>query len=328
MELRVNDKEVVVPGQVLAIGMEYLPSTGTYRLGDEIRANKVGLIKIEGKVIKSIPLAGVYIPQKNDVIVGRVMDILMSGWRLDINSPYSAVLQVKDATFDFIAKGGDLTKYFNLEDYVVVKIIQVTSQNLIDVTCKGPGLKKISGGRIVKVSPHKVPRIIGTKGSMISMVKRATGCKIIVGQNGVAWIDGEPDKETLAVAAIRLIEELAHTTGLTERIKQHLVETTGVSAQELAAASEAGEEEHAGGGDRESRFGGSRDGPRREYGSRDGGFRGPPRDGPRRDYGEGSPEQGGPRRRPFPPRSPRQDGEGGASESAQAPEASQTGDDQ
>jgi exosome complex RNA-binding protein Rrp4 len=60
----------------------------------------------------------------------------------DINCPYSAVLPLKDASFDFIAKGADLTRYFNLEDYVMIKITNVTSQNLIDVTAKGPGLKK------------------------------------------------------------------------------------------------------------------------------------------------------------------------------------------
>lgn len=234
MELRVKEREVVVPGQVLATGLEYLPSAGTYRLGEQILANRIGLVKIDGKVIKSIPLAGVYMPQKNDVIVGRVMDILMSGWRLDINSPYSAVLQVKDATFDFIAKGADLTKYFNLEDYVVAKIIQVTSQNLVDITCKGQGLRKLTGGRILKVCPQKVPRIIGTKGSMISMIKRATDCKIIVGQNGVAWLEGTPEKEVIALEAIRTIQELSHTSGLTERIKRYLVEKTGVSEEELA----------------------------------------------------------------------------------------------
>ncbi len=227
MTLYVKDKEVVAPGQVVAKGLEYLPSNGMYRKGDEILANRLGLVKIEGKVIKSIPLAGVYLPKKNDVVIGKVVDILMTGWRLDINSPYSAVLGLKDATFDFIAKGADLTRYFNLEDYVVVKIIQVTTQNLVDVTAKGPGLKKLRGGRIIKIGPHKVPRVIGTKGSMISMIKKATGCKIIVGQNGLVWLEGEPKNELIAIKAIKEIERLAHISGLTDHIKELLEKETG-----------------------------------------------------------------------------------------------------
>lgn len=288
MELQVKDKDVVVPGQVVATGMEYLPSDGMYRLGDDIRANRVGLVKIDGKVIKSIPMAGVYLPQKNDVVIGKVIDILMSGWRLDLNGPYSAVLQVKDATFDFIAKGADLTKYFDLEDYVVAKIIQVTSQNLVDMTCKGPGLRKIEGGRIIKVSPHKVPRIIGTKGSMISMIKKASECKIIVGQNGVVWLEGAPEKEIVAVETIRLVEELAHTSGLTDNIKKHLMKKTGVSEEALTQAAAAEEAEQA---------------STSSYQQRNNDRRPPRRDGPR------PPRRDGPRdyRRPYPPRQPRGD---------------------
>ncbi len=267
MELKVQDKEVVVPGQILATGMEYLPSAGTYRLGDNIRANRVGLIKIDGKVIKSIPMAGVYMPHRNDIVIGRIIDILMSGWRLDINSPYSAVLQIKDATFDFITKGADLTKYFDLEDYAVIKIIQVTTQNLVDVTCKGSGLRKLTGGRIIRVSPSKVPRIIGTKGSMISMVKKATNCKIVVGQNGVVWLEGSPEKEHLAVKVITLIEELSHTSGLTDKIKQYLIDLTGVAAEELEALPE--DDEFAERPRGEERYGRDREFNNRE---RSGGF--------------------------------------------------------
>lgn len=226
-ELLAKDKEVVVPGQVLAKGLEYLPSNGTYRMNDSILANRLGLLAIEGKVLRTIPMSGRYLPQKNDVIIGKVDDILMSGWRLDINCPYSAVLPLKDASFDFIAKGADLTRYFNLEDYVMVKITNVTSQNLIDVTAKGPGLKKLRGGRIMKVSPSKVPRIIGKKGSMVSMIKKATDCKIMIGQNGVIWFEGSPEMEVIVNETIKKIESESHHQGMTDKIKEFLEKKTG-----------------------------------------------------------------------------------------------------
>lgn len=226
-ELKANDKEVVVPGQVIANGLDFLPSQGTYRLNEQIIANRVGLLSVEGKVLKTIPLSGRYFPQRNDVIIGKVDDILMSGWRFDINAPYSAVLPLKDASFDFIAKGVDLSKYFNLDDFAVIKITNVTSQNLVDVTAKGAGLKRLRGGRILKVNSQKVPRIIGKKGTMVSLIKRATDCKIIVGQNGVVWIDGEPEMEVLAVAAIKKVEDESHLQGVTESVKAFLEEKIG-----------------------------------------------------------------------------------------------------
>ncbi len=226
-ELLAKDKEVVVPGQVIAKGLEYLPSNGTYRLNEEILANRLGLLSIEGKVLRTIKMAGSYLPQKNDVIIGKVNDILMSGWRLDINCPYSAVLPLKDASFDFIAKGADLTRYFNLEDNVMVKITNVTSQNLIDVTAKGPGLKKLRGGRIMKVGCSKVPRIIGKKGSMVSMIKNATDCRIMIGQNGIIWFEGTPEMEVIVSETIKKIESESHHQGMTDKIKEFLEQKTG-----------------------------------------------------------------------------------------------------
>ena len=221
-ELLVKNKDIVVPGQVIAKGMDYLPSQGTYRNKEEVIANRTGMISVEGKVLKSMPVAGRYLPKKDDVIIGKVEDILVSGWRFDINSPYSAVLPLKEASFDFIARGADLTKYFALEDYAVVKITNVTSQNLVDVTVKGQGLKKIKGGRVVKINCHKVPRVIGKQGSMVSLIKEATNCRIIVGQNGWIWLQGEPEQEVLAYKTIKLIERESHTSGLTERVSKLL----------------------------------------------------------------------------------------------------------
>ena len=240
-ELLAKDKEVVVPGQVLAKGLEYLPSNGTYRMNDSILANRLGLLAIEGKVLRTIPMSGRYLPQKNDVIIGKVDDILMSGWRLDINCPYSAVLPLKDASFDFIAKGADLTRYFNLEDYVMIKITNVTSQNLIDVTAKGPGLKKLRGGRIMKVSPSKVPRIIGKKGSMVSMIKKATDCKIMIGQNGVIWFEGSPEMEVIVNETIKKIESESHHQGMTDKIKEFLEKKTGKKIDLEDSSDDSGE---------------------------------------------------------------------------------------
>ncbi len=157
-----------------------------------------------------------------------VTEILMSGWRVDTNSAYSAVLNMKDASSEFIPKGTDLTKYFDIGDYIIAKIVNVTSQKLVDLSMKaGPGLRKLRGGRIVYVSAPKVPRIIGKQGSMVSMIKQYTNCKIMVGQNGVVWVQGEkPEDELLAVKAIEKIERESHLKGLTDGIKQFLESQT------------------------------------------------------------------------------------------------------
>ncbi len=223
-EILVEDKSIVVPGEEVADGMDFLPTEGVYRDGEKLIASRLGLFSVDGRLVKLIPLSGKYLPKKGDVIVGKIVDVLISGWRIGINSAYTAMLSMKDATSEFIARGADLTRYFTFGDYIVTNIVNVTSQNLVDLTMKGPGLKKLSEGMIITVAPNKVPRIIGKQGSMVSMIKDATGCRIVVGQNGIVWLQGEPEQEFIAVSAIRKIESESHISGLTDRIKVFLEE--------------------------------------------------------------------------------------------------------
>jgi len=324
-KMLVNDKEVVFPGEIISEGMSFLPGNGTYRLGDKIMANRLGLLMADGKVLKTLPLAGRYLPRRNDVVIGKVIDILMSGWRLEINSPYSAVLPLKDATFNYIEKGEDLTRYFELEDYMAVKITNVTSQKLVDVSCKGPGLQKLKGGRIIHSNTHKVPRIIGKKGSMVSMLKKATDCKIVVGQNGIIWISGEPEAEIIAVNTIRMIEEKAHISGLTNMVKEHLEKITGKTIElevpiegpdtmeEQESQDEGGEGNSSQGEYRERRSddrprggGGYRGGDRGHSGSYSGGSSGGRGRFPPRRYEGGGPRRESPKYEERKPESPPQ----------------------
>jgi exosome complex component RRP4 len=221
-KVNVKDKDISVPGEILAVGMDSFPGIGTYREGENIIAARLGLVQLDGRTIKLIPLSGRYIPKKYDTVICKVIDVAMSGWRLETNSPYSAMLSMKEATSQFINRGADLTKFYNIGDYVSCKIVQVTSQKLIDVTMKGMGLRKLTGGRIIDVESNKVPRIVGKQGSMVSMIKDATQCNISVGQNGWVWINGSPEGELLAVNAMRKIEDESHLTGLTEKVKEFL----------------------------------------------------------------------------------------------------------
>jgi len=226
-EILVENKAIVIPGEELATGMEFLPSFGTYRDKDKVIASRLGLVSIDGRIIKIIPLTGKYNPRRGDVIIGKIEDVSYSGWRVNTNCAYPAMLSVKDATSEFVQRGTDLTQFFDVDDYIVAKIINVTSQKLIDLTMRGPGLRKLVGGRVIEVNTNKVPRIIGKQGSMIHMIKEATGCKIIVGQNGLLWILGEPKNELIAIEAIRKIEQESHLSGLTEKIKEFLEKSTG-----------------------------------------------------------------------------------------------------
>lgn len=220
--LIVKEKDIVIPGDMLAEGMDYVAGENTYRENGKIYSKVLGLVNIPGRVVRITPLSGPYLPKVGDKIVGKVIDITMSGWRIDTGTAYSSLLNVRDASSRFIKKDEDLSKIIGIGDYVVVKIAKVTSQMLIDVTMREPGLHKVTGGRIIRINSQKVPRVIGKQGSMISLIKANTGCEVTIGQNGLIWLKGTAEGEHLTESAIKLIVEKSHLSGLTEKVEQFI----------------------------------------------------------------------------------------------------------
>jgi len=220
-ELLVKDREFVTPGDVLATGLDYLPGNGCYREKDEIKSKLLGLVKLKERYISIIPLAGVYSPRQGDGIIGVITDLQPNMWIVDINSPYDAILLISEASNDFIdTRRRDLSSYYDIGDIIYAKILSVTKSKHITLTMKDRKTKKLISGKIMSITPSKVPRLIGKMGSMIELIKTKTNCQIVVGQNGVVWIKGE--KESLASKAIKLIESEAHIEGLTDKVTKLL----------------------------------------------------------------------------------------------------------
>ncbi len=232
MGLLVQDKDIVVPGQELAEGMDYLPSTDVLREKDKLVSMKVGLVSINNRFVKVVSLSGKYLPKREDIVIGRVSSIGLSGWRVDFGWPFEANISVRDAVAEFIEKTADLSKYFAIGDWVLAQITNVAGGGkIIDLSMRGPSVRKLGPGRLLRVTSAKVPRVIGKQGSMISLIKDATQCKISVGQNGFVWLSGEdPAMEAIAVHAIEKIEAESHISGLTDRMKAFLDAAVGVKA--------------------------------------------------------------------------------------------------
>lgn len=219
----VNDKDLVVPGEILAED-DFHPGRGTFKEENKICSSVVGLIALRNKKISVIPLQSKYIPKRGDVIIGEITDIRFSMWGLDINSPYSGLLPASEV---FGKEKRELDKVFKIGDVLFLRVVDVDEVKKVKLGLKGRGLGKFKGGILIYITPTKVPRLIGKKGSMINMIKDKTNCEIVVGQNGVVWVNGDIEMERVAEKVIKMIQKQAHTSGLTDRVREMLAHLTG-----------------------------------------------------------------------------------------------------
>ncbi len=219
-------RQLVYPGDPIAT-TDYEVSGPVYIDNGRYRSWCLGLVEVrDERTINIVPLEGTYRPKVGDTVIGYVTDVLAIGWELDVRAPFSAYLSVHDAVLKPIdLESVDLTTLLNIGDMVVARItdIDVTREHPISVTIKESNLGRLEGGTLVEISPVKVPRVIGKKGSMIGVLSMLR-CDIIVGQNGRIFVKcGDVRDEAFLASVIRRIERESHTTGLTDRIKETIL---------------------------------------------------------------------------------------------------------
>ncbi len=214
---------VVIPGEVIVSGEDYLPSDGTRRQGVDIVAARYGLAEEAGMVIRVISLTGAFVPRRGNQVIGRVSNITLNGWVIDIDWASNGFLPI-DESPHFINKN-EMDQFLAIGDMIVAKIMGITARG-IDLGFDGPGLGKLEGGFAFKVSSNRTPRVIGREGSMINLIKENTKCDVAVGQNGWIWVYSENMDDMLkARKAVEMITEKPFVEGLTEKMEQWFQET-------------------------------------------------------------------------------------------------------
>lgn len=216
-------RQLVTPGDLLAEG-NYITGENTFKEDEKIYASRVGLVEYDERKVNVVALKAFYIPNVGDTIIGKITDVTLGGWILDINAPYPALLRASDVIErSYRPQKDELSTIFDVGDLVIAKVASYDRTRDPLLTVREPGLGKITRGQMIEVTPTKIPRIIGRKGSMIGMIKNETGCHVLLGQNGLVHIIGKtPEDERLAVMALRKIENESHTSGLTDRVTEML----------------------------------------------------------------------------------------------------------
>lgn len=211
-------RDVVIPGEIIVEGDEYLPGDGTKKKEGKIVSLKYGLMDKSEKLVRVIPLSGPYTPRVGNAVIGKVVMLTEGGWVIDIGTPKTAYLSLTEVPM-YVNKNA-LDEVMDLGDMGTFKITGLGRLGA-SLSMKSGFFGKIDEGIVFKINPHKVPRIIGKEGSMIKLIKDRTGCKVTVGQNGVVWIKGpDIDKELFAKKVILFVEEKSYIEGLTEKVEK------------------------------------------------------------------------------------------------------------
>lgn len=221
-----EEREIVIPGMQIGKIVDGKPGRGTFRKGNAIYSSKLGIREERSGYINVTPLSGVYDPGVGDVVIGIIEEIRRSFWMVDIDAPHLATLHTSEVPWEI--DFGATQDYLNYKDMIIVKVLFINEVKEVHLSMLDKNLRKIEGGNVIKVQPSKVPRIIGKNGSMVSLLRKYTGCWIFIGQNGLVWLKGSLDGIRCVTEAIKIIQEEATSIGLTQKMDEWLKEKAEV----------------------------------------------------------------------------------------------------
>lgn len=195
-------KTIVVPGEIVSDKLEQ--GNGIYANDKNTVSKYVGVLYSEND-LQVVPLNGRYIPKEGDQIIGLVKQVDVNGYILDIKSfryPYVHKRSIKTEL-----KPGE---------FVLCQVYSVNEVKEISLDIQA----KLEDGFVLEISPKKVPRVIGKHKSMISMLEKYSGCKMLVGANG--YIFCQDGKQDVLQNALEVISKYSHVDNLTEKMDTYL----------------------------------------------------------------------------------------------------------
>ena len=220
-----SQDQFVIPGDTIVTG-SYTPAQNVVLDGDKIVSTAVGFYEIEGTQVNVIPLTGLYIPKIDDFVIGKVKSHSSLSWEVDINSYYTSMLPASDIFGrNYSPSKDDLSLKLNVGDIVSARIINSGGTRDPLISIAGHNLGKIDSGELLKISPTKIPRLIGKHGSMIQTIESATNAIITIGQNGLIVLKCDNSFGLKkAITSIKMMDKMLEDSSLMEKIQNILDE--------------------------------------------------------------------------------------------------------
>ena len=224
MSAKFENRDLVVPGDVLFEG-RIRTGDNTFRSDGKVSASRIGLVNYNRGMVSVISLEAGFNPLSGDLVIGEVTDIDLGRWLVDIGTSENSFLNVQDAIDAPFRSDIVMPEILDVGETIIAKIVDMDRRRTPILSILGPGLGKVKEGFIFRITPSKIPRLIGKKGSMVNMILKETGCNMVIGQNGRVLIQGRNrENEMIVVKVIEKIEREAHISGLTSRVQDYLKE--------------------------------------------------------------------------------------------------------
>jgi exosome complex component RRP4 len=200
-----------IPGQTVTSDTQWMRGHGTYNTptSSNITATLAGNVVVTNKLLSVSPLRARYTPEIGDLVVGRIVEVGKSQWRVDVAAPLLAKLPLSSINLPggilrrrTTADELQMRQYFQEGDLLVAEVQSIGSsdgvatlhtrslkygklRNGLFLAVQGTG----GGGGVVRSRRQVFTISAGVAGSTASQVD------IILGVNGYIWLSKHVEQQ-------------------------------------------------------------------------------------------------------------------------------------
>ena len=216
-----NDAELrlVTPGMAIGPSAGKRTGSGAIAQNQEIIATKLGWAREINDTISVDPINSSYIPRSGDLVVATVAEVRNNLWFMDINGAFQGLLPMSLAPWK--VEFGAARQHMGIGDVALARVQEVDECHNVVLTMKGIGLRRIKQGSLLTIPVNHIDRIKGKDNSNLERLKNASDCRIIIGQNGKVWVDGNAEGIAWARKAIQIAQDCGHKNTFEAEISAH-----------------------------------------------------------------------------------------------------------
>ncbi|XP_061590090.1 exosome complex component RRP4 [Cololabis saira] len=184
-----DQKDLVVPGDVITPEAGFMRGHGTYVDDDKLTASVAGQVERVDKLICVRPFQTRFYGEIGDVVVGRITEVQQKRWKVETNSRLDSMLLLSSINLP----GGELRRrsvedeltmreYLEEGDLISAEVQSVFSDGSLSLHTRSLKYGKLGQGVLVQVSPSLIKR---QKSHFHNL---PCGASIILGNNGYVWL--------------------------------------------------------------------------------------------------------------------------------------------
>ena len=164
-------------------------------------------------------------PRSGDLVIGYIEAVRNNLWFAEINGAFNGLLPMSLAPWK--VEFGAARQHMDIGDVIIARVQEVDESHSVVLTMKGVGLRKLKNGCVESIGVQLLDKFRGPNNEHVRIMASINDTRIVVGENGRIWIDGEPEGIQSVRELIQFTKQFGHHKDFMTQFQEKINKTRG-----------------------------------------------------------------------------------------------------